>query len=86
MVIYKVQTGDGSGYVDALSLDELVKVMVQQAWSIYFRNTHESPYSVATINEDGSETWASPSGEPQLSPAQIIEQLEALVTVAVLNT
>ena len=55
--IYKVLNPSLGQYVDAETI-ELANTKAQEiAWQFYLSQTHNSPISKVTINEDGSETW-----------------------------
>ena len=63
---------DGS-YTQVTTEQERDVLLAQNAWNFFLSHTHNRPFSIVTINEDGSETWSSPTGEPILSPAQFEE-------------
>lgn len=58
-------------YTEASTEQERDTLLAQIAWDFFLSQTHNTPYSVVTINEDGSENWASPTGTPMKSPAQL---------------
>ena len=60
-------------------------LMAQLAWGLFLTHTHNAPYSAITVNEDGTETWTSPTGESILSPAQIEAEIEAEIAAEIAN-
>ena len=55
--IYKVLNPTLGQYEDTETI-ELANTKAQEiAWQFYLSQTHNSPISKVTINEDGSETW-----------------------------
>jgi hypothetical protein len=48
-------------YADYESLETLKNDLPKVILEFYLHHCHNNPYSVVTINEDGSETWATPS-------------------------
>ena len=55
--IYKVLNPSLGQYEDTETI-ELANTKAQEiAWQFYLSQTHNSPISKVTINEDGSETW-----------------------------
>ena len=60
---YKVFNPEEGQYYQYFTLEECHKEVFQCMWAMYLKHTHNQPYVVVTINENGSETWAAPSGE-----------------------
>lgn len=58
-------------YQDAETLDECLDLVSETSYNLLLNYTHNQPYSVVEIHDDGSETWRNPAGEEILSPAQI---------------
>jgi hypothetical protein len=58
-------------YTKASTTEERNSTLADFAWKIYLSHTHNLPYSVVEINDDGSETWRNPQGDE-------IENLEKL--------
>ena len=50
---------------------ELSSFLAKTALDLLLSHTHNAPYSVVTVNADGSETWTAPDGSLQLSPAEM---------------
>lgn len=67
---------DGS-YTGAVTEQERNQLLAEIAWKFFLAHTHDAPYSVVVTNEDGSESWTSPNGSPQLSPAELEAQAAA---------
>jgi len=65
-------------YQDAETIDECLNLVSQTAYNLLLNHTHEQPYSIVEINDDGSETWRNPAGEEILSPAQIKANIKGL--------
>jgi hypothetical protein len=56
-ITYKVLNPNIGQYVDAETI-ELANTKAQEiAWQFYLLQTHNSPISKVTINDDESETW-----------------------------
>lgn len=74
--IYKVLDPTIGQYTDCKTKDELLVQLSKLAYKFYMSHTHNNPYTMVTINEDGSETWRNAQGEEILSPAQIEEMIQ----------
>ena len=68
---YSVLNPTNGSYQDAETLDECLNLVSEIAYNLLLNYTHNQPYSVVEIHDDGSETWRNPAGEEILSPAQI---------------
>lgn len=77
--IYAVFNGDTGEYTRVNTIDECLDKVVQNAYLMLMHYTHDSPYSVVQINDDGTETWYSASGEEILSPTQIKDSIKLRV-------
>ena len=51
--------------------EQAISAALTLAYDFYLLHTHNQPFADITINDDGSETWASFDGAPMLSPEQI---------------
>lgn len=61
--IYKIFNPATGEYVTAETVEACTDILINMAMSILNKFTQDAPYSVVTINEDGSETWRNPQGE-----------------------
>jgi len=77
MKIYKVLNPITGEYADTTTKEKCLAKLAETAWNFYLSQTHNQPYTVVTVNEDGSEVWQTPTGDTILSPAQIEETLQA---------
>lgn len=64
-------------YTDAATEQERDALLAKTAWEFFLAHTHNMPYSVVVVNEDGSETWSAPNGAPMLSPAELAAEAAA---------
>lgn len=62
-------------YADTVDKNECLAKLAETAWNFYLSYTHNQPYTVVTINEDGSEVWQAPNGDTILSPEQLTEAM-----------
>jgi hypothetical protein len=58
-------------YTYTNTIEERDSLLAAIAWEYYTTQTYNQPYSIVTINEDGSETWTTPDGTPKLSPQEL---------------
>ncbi len=61
--IYKILNPINGEYVTVNTFEECENYVVDLAFNLLNHTLHNSPYSVVTINEDGSQTWRNPRGE-----------------------
>jgi hypothetical protein len=78
MKIFKVFNPYSGLYTDALSPAELLETLAKEAWEAYLVLTHGQPFSVVEVNADGSQTWRSANGDPQMSPEEVQERMKKL--------
>ncbi len=68
-------------YSFAEDRDSAVQMIAKTAIDFYIQHAHGELCSVVIVNEDGSETWTTASGESRLSPqeieAEMMQQLQA---------
>jgi hypothetical protein len=76
---YKVFNPEEGQYYEHFTLEKCHKEVFQGMWNMYIKHTHGHPYVVVTINEDGSERWASPSGEDLTEFQQLSQAIEQRV-------
>jgi len=67
---------DGS-YQYAITEQERNALVAQVAWAFFLSQVHNCPYSVVTVNPDGSESWSSSSGEPMMSPEELLQAISS---------
>lgn len=65
--IYKILNPINGEYVTVNTFEECENYLVDLAFNLLNHTLHNSPYSVVTINEDGSQTWRNPQGEEILN-------------------
>jgi flagellar motor protein MotB len=88
ITIYKILKPYQGTHVDAHSMEELKQKLADEAWSAYLTLTQSTPFSVVTINADGSQIWRSPTGDEIPSPEEVQAMLEnyANNTITQFNT
>lgn len=64
-------------HTQVTSVEELKALIAQTALDFFNLHTHNRPYNIIDVGDDGSETWLSPDGEVVLSPDQLVAQMEA---------
>lgn len=64
-------------YTQVDTIEEAVAKSAEIACAFFLEHTHNNPFSVVQIAENGDETWYLASGEMMDSPAQIQAKLEA---------
>lgn len=55
--MYKVFRPYRGTHIDAYNEEELKQVLAQCAWECYLEMTQNSPFTVVTMNADGTQTW-----------------------------
>jgi hypothetical protein len=60
---YKVFDPTIGQYQVYFTLEQCQNAVFKNMWDTYLKFTHDQPYIVVTLNEDGSEKWTAPSGE-----------------------
>jgi hypothetical protein len=83
--VFKVINPNTGEYTNCPTREECIQKLARNAYEFYLTHTHGNPYSVVTINDDGSETWETAKGEKLMLPfnmdrlyAIIEEQAKAL--------
>lgn len=66
--IYKVLNPLDGTYLDAVSKEQCAKIIGLVAYKFYLAHTHDTPYVLVTKNDDGSETWKTPTGVELIAP------------------
>lgn len=62
------------------TIDTLQAALVKRMFDFYRLQVHNTLYSVVDVDEvAGTETWRSPTGELELSPAQLLSELGILL-------
>jgi hypothetical protein len=61
--IYKILNPLNGEYVTANTIEECEVYVVDLAFNLLNHVTHNAPYSVIDIKEDGSQVWRNPQGE-----------------------
>jgi hypothetical protein len=72
--IYKIFNPATGEYEPAASKEECVQKLANRAWSFYIEYSHDQPYSIVEVHDNGSEVWRNPAGEEITSP-EVIKQL-----------
>jgi len=54
-------------------------LIAQAALDFYLAHTHQSPYTIINVNDDGSETWTSIKGEVLFDSVEAKKQLDLLI-------
>jgi hypothetical protein len=55
---------DGT-YKMATNVGEVLELIAEISFNCYMQHTHNSPVSIVTTNDDGSENWSSLDGSQQ---------------------
>lgn len=83
--VFKVFNPNTGEYTNCATREECLQKLGRVAYDFFLSHTHGNPYSVVTINDDGSETWETAKGEKLMAPfnmdrlyAIIEEQAKAL--------
>ena len=71
ITIYKVHNPYTGLYTDVDTIEELRSALAAEAWRAYTTLTHGQPFSVVTINADGSQVWRNPQGDDIPSAEEI---------------
>lgn len=61
-IVYKVLNPLNGEYLTANTPDECAEFVADLAINMLNSATHNAPYSVVEINEDGSQVWRNPVG------------------------
>jgi hypothetical protein len=69
--IYKIFNPHDGLYIDATSVDDAKEKLVNVIYDFFMAHTHESPYSICEVQDDGSEIWKNPLGEQIFSPDEL---------------
>lgn len=80
---YKVFNPMEGQYYEYFSLEQCREAVFKGMWDMYIKHTHDQPYVVVTTNEDGSERWASASGEDLTDLQQLYEAINKRVQDAI---
>lgn len=73
MIKYAVLNPANGTYTKTTSEQERDTLLAKTAWEFYLSHVHNVAYSKIIVNDDGSEQWSSPRGEPMLSPQQMLD-------------
>jgi len=49
-------------YTSATAVDASIQILAETAWNFYMTQTHNSPISLITVNDNGTETWKAFDG------------------------
>jgi hypothetical protein len=60
--LYKIFNPSTGEYSTVNSIEECIEKVGELAYNLYLEHVHNNPYSIVTVNEDGSETWRSADG------------------------
>lgn len=74
-VLYKVLNPGNGSYSSHEGLDECFEQIIKVAYAFYVSHTHNIPFSIVTVNSDGSETWRSPDGKDMPSPEESLNMM-----------
>jgi len=83
--IYKIFNPLTGQYVTAETLETCTDALVNIAMSVLNNFTKDAPYSVVTINEDGSETWRNPQGEEIINLELLKQKAKAQVGIGLVS-
>jgi hypothetical protein len=65
--VYKIINPENGEYVTKNTLEECVDFVAHVAINLLNSFTHNAPYSVVEINDDGSQVWRNPTGDEILN-------------------
>jgi hypothetical protein len=74
--IYKIFNPTTGEYATAETVDACAEVLADAAMYLLNNFTHNSPYSVVDINEDGSQVWRNPQGEEIVNLEELTAKLK----------
>ncbi len=57
LTMYKVFRPYKGTHLDAYNDEELMEILAKAAWECYMEMTQNSPFTVVTMNPDGTQTW-----------------------------
>jgi hypothetical protein len=60
--LYKIFNPVTGEYSTVDTKEACIEKVGELACNFYLSHTHNNPYSIVTINEDGSETWRAANG------------------------
>ena len=75
MIKYRLFNPVTGNHTDYQDLDILKKDLPKVILDFYLHHCHNAPYSVITVNEDNSESWADPVGDDILDLKKVLEDL-----------
>ena len=78
-IVYKVLNPLNGEYLTANTAEECVEFVADLAVNLVNNLTHNAPYSIVEINEDGSQIWRNPAGEEMVNMEQVKKQTKLRV-------
>lgn len=69
-------------YTTYNTLKEVQTASAKMAFEFFMAHTHQTPYVVVTINDDGSETWRAPDGDERVNPDEIAALIEEGIRIS----
>lgn len=76
--VFKVLNPNTGEYTNCNTREECIQKLARNAYEFYLAHTHDNPYSIVTINDDGSETWETAKGEKLMLPFNM-DRLYAII-------
>lgn len=74
--IYKVHNPYTGLYTDVDTIEDLQSALAVEAWRAYMTMTHGQPFSVVTINADGTQVWRTPNGNEIPAAEDVLNSIE----------
>jgi hypothetical protein len=75
-VEYRVLNPTDGSYSSHASIEECFDQIIRVAYAFYVSHTHNIPFSIVTVNPDGSQTWKSPDGKDMPSPEEAFNMMK----------
>ena len=77
--IYKILNPATGEYEPAATLEECLDKVSTRAVEFYKHHTHNNPYSVVEVHDNGTEIWRNPDGNEILCPVKLEENIKKLL-------
>lgn len=88
-IIYKIFNPSNALYADAETMDECIETVAQLAYDFFMKHTHNAPYSIVEVQDNGAEVWRTAEGDEIPNPNEIrmgIKSIAERITLNILGT
>jgi hypothetical protein len=75
-VLYKIFNPADGLYTNVETLDECLKITAERAYNLYMQYTHQQPYSIVEITEEGYEVWNDNTIDEEQIKTHIVNQIK----------